>query len=85
MAFKFPRDIPIDDGLPLPLQDKYVRVPIAVEVTGAHESTIHRHLRNGTLEGIKLTDRWLVSRDALAVWAPGEPGNPNWINAKETA
>ena len=76
MASDLLREIPIDEQLPPFLRDTFVRAILAAELTGTDDSTIRRHLRNGTLDGSKINGRWLVSRNALKSWEPGQPGRP---------
>jgi excisionase family DNA binding protein len=82
-----PREVPYDPEVPEDFRDKYIRISTAAKIAGVHEGTIQRHLRNGTLAGIKLGERlWYVRREteeteqapAIDLWEPGKPGNPQW-------
>ncbi len=60
---KLPRDVPLDPSVPEPLRGEYVGVKTAIEVTGASKATINRHVRNGTLAGLRMGERmWYVNR-----------------------
>jgi hypothetical protein len=81
--------IPIDAAVPEPLRADYVTVATAVAYTQASDGTIRRHLRNGTLDGLKMSKvLWYVRRytrdedgapPGLDRWERGISGNPNWI------
>jgi hypothetical protein len=83
-----PREVPYDDQVPEAMREEYIRVVIAAEVTGVPRETIARHLRKGTLAGMKMSPRlWYVKRHtasddevpAIDMWTTGPMGNPNWI------
>ncbi len=80
-----PREVPIDVSVAEPLRDQYISVSMAAEITGVHSNTILRHLRIGSLAGIRVGGKaWLVQRvtagevPAIDMWMPGKPGNPAW-------
>ena len=60
---KLPRDVPYDPQVPEPMREEYVRSTFAATVVGVSRATITRHLRMGTLAGMKVTERtWFVKR-----------------------
>ncbi len=74
MVTDLPREIPIDEQLPENIRDRYVRVAFAADIVGAATTTLQRHLRMGSLAGAKIGRAWLIERNSLAVWTPGQSG-----------
>ena len=83
---KNPRPVPFDLAIPEQFRADYIGVEKAAEVAGCHRSTIQRHLKQGSLAGLKVSERkWWVRRitqegkaPAMDLWEESSPGNPEW-------
>ncbi len=50
---------------------------------GRHVNSIRRNLREGDLEGVKFSNEWIVTKDALREWLPAPLYENHFANEEE--